>query len=247
MEIIQKAGASLDAISENELVSHPGLAPLRPYMQTYCEKGLRAFIDKKAFSVSAVESYSMSVLGKVSELDNSIVSLSLACRFILDLAREESPKAAVYRYHYENFVLRVVGVVDRAYRLAGQSLLLPSSKVNAVRGNFFVQQHVQSEHPGVCAALQELVTVVDAYKGPRNELIHEAAYSDKSLGVFDAIERFDMDTGSISVEDAKKEYSVAGVSEVVGTLVLVVSSLNGLLDNLSPFYQRARDFVASAP
>ncbi|WP_143024459.1 hypothetical protein [Pseudomonas abietaniphila] len=51
------------------------------------------------------------------------------------LSQPLSEYTGIYRYHFENFVLRVIELVDRAHQLVGVSLLGPSEKYEAMGGN----------------------------------------------------------------------------------------------------------------
>lgn len=215
-------------------------------MHSYCEKGLTNHLEgKDRFQVSAIETYATGVFSRVDELDTALVSLRLACRFVTELGSEPSPSPAIYRYHYENFVLRVIGLVDRAHRLVGASLLLPSEKYEAMRGNSFVQKATKTKHPKLFSALGAVANAVNSYRGPRNELIHSSAYSSRELGIFVGIEQFNVDTGSLDLNELKREYSSAGAAEIERTIRQLMATLTALLDELGPAFSIAHQFNAS--
>ncbi|WP_163912227.1 hypothetical protein [Pseudomonas frederiksbergensis] len=129
-----------DTSTIKNLIDHPRLIVLLSHMHSYCERGLTNFVaGKKDFPVSAIETYATEVFNRVAEIDTALISLRLAWRFVTDLGSELQPSPEIYRYHYENFVLRVIGLVDRAHRLVGASLLLPSKRYDGIGGNAFVQ------------------------------------------------------------------------------------------------------------
>lgn len=228
------------------LIDHPHLTVLIPHLHSYCEKGLTNFVaGKKNFSVSAIETYANGVFERVSELDTALVSLRLACLFITELGSESNPSPDIYRYHYENFVLRVIGLVDRAHRLVGASLLLPARHYEVIGGNRFVQSSTKSNHPGVHRALNAVALAVKGYRGPRNELIHSSAYSSRELGIFAGVEQFSVDTGAIDINELKRDYSSAGASEIEETINRLFKTLSDLLDELSPAFVKAHEFIAT--
>lgn len=235
-----------DTSTDKNLVDHPSLVVLFPHMHSYCEKGLTHHLEgKDRFQVSAIETYATGVFSRVDELDTALVSLRLACRFVTELGSEPSPSPAIYRYHYENFVLRVIGLVDRAHRLVGASLLLPSEKYEAMGGNSFVQKATKTKHPKLFSALGAVANAVNSYRGPRNELIHSSAYSSRELGIFVGIEQFNVDTGSVDVNELKREYSSAGAAEIERTIRQLMATLTALLDELGPAFSIAHKFNAS--
>lgn len=235
-----------DTPKDKTLIDHPSLVVLFPHMQSYCTKGLTNHIEgKDSFTVSTIETYASGVFARVDELDTALVSLRLACRFVTELGSEPTPNPAIYRYHYENFVLRVMGLVDRAYRLVGASLLLPSERYEAMGGNTFVQKATKTQHPELYSALGAVVEAVNSYRGPRNELIHSSAYSSRELGIFMGIEQFSVDTGSVDLNELKRDYSATGAAEIEETIGRLVATLTTLLDMLGPAFSTAHNFSVS--
>lgn len=215
-------------------------------MHSYCEKGLAKLVEgKDSIPASAIETYASGVFARVDELDTALVSLRLACTFITELGSEPSPSPAIYRYHYENFVLRVIGMVDRAHRLVGASLLLSSRKYEGMGGNTFVQKTTKANHPELYSALNAVADAVNSYRGPRNELIHSSAYSSRELGIFIGVEHFSVDTGSVNLDELKRDYSSAGASEIEQTINRLVTTLTTLLDKLGPVFSTAHKFSVS--
>lgn len=215
-------------------------------MQSYCTKGLTNHIEgKDSFTVSTIETYASGVFARVDELDTALVSLRLACRFVTELGSEPTPSPAIYRYHYENFVLRVIGLVDRAHRLVGASLLLPIERYEAMRGNTFVQKATKTKHPELYSALGAVAEAVNSYRGPRNELIHSSAYSSRELGIFMGIEQFSVDTDSLDLNELKRDYSATGAAEIEETIGRLVATLTALLNKLGPAFSTAHNFSVS--
>ncbi len=109
-----------------------------PHLQTYLLKGLAELRSGGAtFSGTAAEVYAEGVADRVSELDNALSALRLTMAFVMDQGNQPSPDPDVFRYHYENFVLRVIGFVDRAHRMVGSVLLMDKAKFESIGGNRF--------------------------------------------------------------------------------------------------------------
>lgn len=227
-----------------DLMDHHGLKVLKPFFTSYLQKGLAEIgSENKTFPASAAEIYAASVCERVSELDNALAALRLTLNFVMDLGQELKPDPDIYRYHYENFVLRVIGFVDRAHRLVGASFLMPIKKVEGIHGKAFVRQQVESEHAQVYAALLAVSEAVDSYRGPRNELIHAAAFSSRELGLFTTIKHIGLDMDGVEINElAKHHYSKGGI-EIALTIAKLVETLKALLDALAPLFEIVHQHV----
>jgi len=145
-----------------ELIQHRSLRVLMPYLRDYLRNGLAQLRSEgKAFRSSPEGIYAAGVVGRVSELDNSLTALRLSSRFVNELADQPTRDLNVYRYHYENFLLRVIGFDDRAHRLVGAALLMNKSKFEGTGGNKFVQKQVEANDPEIHGALQAVTETVD--------------------------------------------------------------------------------------
>lgn len=227
-----------------DLIDHPGLKVLLPFFTSYLQKGLSVIgTENKTFHASAVEKYAASVYERVSELDNALASLRLTLNFVMDLGRERTPDPEIYRYHYENFVLRVIGFVDRAHRLVGATFLLPMKRVEGSRGNVFVRQQVESEHAQVHLALLAVSEAVDSYKDPRNELTHSTAFSSSELGLFTSVKHFGIDTNGIDIDELARNHFSEGGIEIALTIAQLVKTLKALLEELAPYFESIHKHV----
>lgn len=217
------------------LIDHPSLQVLMPSLQRYIQKGLdKLSAGDKTFLGSALEIYAENVVARVSELDNAIAALRLTLNFVMDLSAQPAPAADIYRYHYENFVLRVIGFDDRAHRLVGSALLIDKSKLEGVGGNQIVRKQVKN-HPDIQAALEEVADAVKSYRGPRNELIHNAAYTSRELGLFQTIQQLGVDTGGIDVHELARKHFSGGAEEIMRTIEQLVDALAHLLSVLKTY------------
>lgn len=222
-----------------DLIDHHGLKVLTPFVTSYLKKGLAEFdSERKTFLASAAELYAVGVCEKVSELDNALAALRLTLSFVMDLGQEAEPDPDIYRYYFENFVLRVIGFVDRAHRLVGVSLAMPLEKVEGMGGNAFVQKQIAAAHPHVQAALRAVADAVDSYKDPRNELIHATAFSSRELGLFTTIKHLGIDTGEIHTNELAQHYFAKGGTEIALTIAKLVETLKVLLDVLTPIFEK---------
>lgn len=219
------------------LIGHPSLRVLMPHLKNYARKGLAELLSEgKAFPASASEIYAAGIAERVSELDNALAALRLTWELVMDLSTQSSPNPDVYRYHYENFVLRVIGFVDRAHRLVGSALFLDKARFEGIRGNSFVQAQVKTNYPDIHDALQNVSRAVDSYRGPRNELIHSTAFTSGELGLFQSIRQFGMDTEGIDVDELARQHFSGSGMEIAQTIVRLVEALTNLLTVLHPLF-----------
>ncbi|HDR2971122.1 hypothetical protein ACNFZE_16400 [Pseudomonas aeruginosa] len=225
------------------LAGHPGVAVLFPHVQSYLQKGMVAYQSgEKRINASTAEIYAEGVWERVSELDNALSALDLTWDFISNLGSSGTPVPETYRYHYENFVLRVIGVVDRAHRLVGASLLMDRRKYEGVGGNRHVEGRVRSDHPQIHAALVAVADAVGKYRGPRNELIHSSTFSTQELWLFTSIEQFDIDVEGVDIEALRNRYFLKGSAEIALTIERLVDTLTALLDALAPLFKAAAEY-----
>lgn len=223
--------------NSQDLVGHPGLKVLLPAVASALQKRLTAVSSQNNSTASPeAEGYAARVFDKVVELDNSLGALRLALKFVTELGHEKKPDPDVYRYHYENFVLRVVGFLDRAHRLVGAALQLSVKKVESVHGNTYVQEQVKAEHAEVHAALLAVSQVVESYRKPRNELVHAAAFSSRDLGLFTALKHVKIETAGIDADELARQHYSKGGAEISLAIVDLKAALNTLLDALTPHF-----------
>lgn len=227
-----------------DLTDHPSLHILRPFITSYLKKGLAEIgSENKTFPASAAEIYAAGVCERVSELDNALAALRLTLDFVMDLGKEPKPDPDIYRYHYESFVLRVIGFVDRAHRLVGTSFVMPMKKVEGIGGNAFVQKQIVADHPHVHAALLAVSDAVDSYKGPRNELIHATSFSSRELGLFTSIKHLGIDTDGLNTDELARHHFSKGGIEIAVTIAKLVETLKALLDALTPLFEIVHQHV----
>lgn len=222
---------------KNDLNDHPALQVLQPHFQSYARKALTAVKSgDHAFKASAVEIYAQDVFDRVSELDTALSGLRMSLDFIVALDSQEEPAPKVYRYHYENFVLRSIGLVDRAHQLVGYAFLMDKAKVNSIGGNRYVQSKIDSDYSDVRAALKRVEQEVADYRARRNDLIHSSALSTRELSLFMALQHFDMDTGDDDVDELARSYFSQGAQEISSVISGLVETLTSLLLALAPIF-----------
>ncbi|WP_374491073.1 Cthe_2314 family HEPN domain-containing protein [Zoogloea sp.] len=220
-------------------IDHPVLKPLSPHLRTYAAKGLHeARVGGKSFRATALELYAANVFERVGELDSCVQSMRLAMFCILDLAKTPEAETNVYRYHYENFILRLAGVVDRAHRLVGVSMRLKPKTFEKLGGNAVVAKHLRPNHPVILDRLGRIEAVASKKKGLRNDIAHSKAFSSRELGLFSAIELLEY-TGveAVEVKSLMGHYFTGGGSELAALIAESVTAVEQLLETLGPVFE----------
>lgn len=183
-----------------------------------------------------MEIYASNIIERTSELDNCLSGLRLAMRFVEELSVQRSPSPEIYRYHYENFVLRVIGCADRAHRLIGSALQIDKDRLESTSGNSIVLRYVKTNHTAIHVALKNILQIVESYRGPRNELIHNSAYSDRELMVFQNIPLLRIDTGPIDVDCLVKAHFSTEGKKIAQTIEHLFYALTKLMNVLAPLF-----------
>lgn len=221
-------------------IEHKALSSLLSHVREYMRKGLNEInTPGRKFKATALEMYAADVLERVGELDSSVKSLRMAMNFIIDMKQVNKDATDVYRYHYENFLLRLTGTVDRAYRLVGTSLQLDPAKYERPGGNKSVSDFVSSGFPTLHSCLQVMDVITAKHKGPRNEVAHSKAFSTRELGLLSSAEMLQLkDEQNERIAELMKDYFSEGVAELAVVIADVVQAVENLLTALEPIYER---------
>jgi hypothetical protein len=226
--------------SQPTFLEHRAVQPLLPYQRTYLVKGMHELNAKEnggKFEATLVEDYAAQVMERVNALENCVNSLRIAMNFILDLDKDQSDATDLYQYHYENFLLRLTGILDRAYRLVGTSLRLDPDKLNKISANQFVAKAVTNDFPDLHSALTDLSDAVALHKTTRNSIAHSEAYSTRELGLFAAAKTLKLELGEINIGDLMEHYFSEGGAGLARLVAEMVSGVEALLDALAPLYE----------
>lgn len=220
-------------------IEHKALSPFLPHVREYVMKGLNEVSTPGSkFKASTLEMYAADVLERVGELDSSVKSLRMAVNFITNLNQTDKDATDVYRYHYENFLLRLTGTVDRAYRLVGTSLQLNPARYERPGGNRFVSDDVSSGFPTLYSCLQSIGAIAAKHKGPRNEVAHSKAFATRELGLLSAAEKLQLtDEESKHIIELTKDYFSEGTSELTDVIAEIIQAIKNLLAALEPLYE----------
>lgn len=216
------------------MLDHASFKPLIPYMQSYAVKQLNG--DRYSDESIQLELYANDVMGRVGEIEDSIASLRLSKDFIRNIYSSSLDDLRVYRYHYENFLLRTIGLVDRAHLLVGTSFLLDKSKLERIGAKKFIQNEIKLIDESIYLKLLSISKYANKYEKPRNEVIHSKAFSNRKLNLLMAVHTFKLKPSDIDVESLVHAHISAGSEEIDEAITQFQFELNELFNVLAPTY-----------
>lgn len=195
---------------------HPKIKQFFPLVTESLAKGLAALSDGGgSYKAPAIEVYAQEVFSRVSEVDNAFKNMSIAIEY---LKKKDHPSSGYsfsehHAFHIENFLLRLTGVVDRSYLLAGSTMLMENDKIEKLGGKRSVNKELQSFSPCSVKILKRMEGAIDHLRTSRNRVAHQSGFSSKNLSVLQTIENSESE--SISVRQITEIMSYEKIKDVV--------------------------------
>lgn len=231
-------------VSDELLMGHPALQVMRPHITNVLCRGLLDMQGGRAtVGSTAKEHFARSVYDRVGELDSALASLRLVSAFLQAEAVASDPDPEKYRYHYENFVIRGIGVVDRAFLLVADSLMLPKRPQRSLK----VIESKARSHPLVHTALCQVKKLLQPYRSLRNRVAHESAYRNRDLTTLGALRQLNLDVGNIDLPAAARGSFEPQAAEVAKVIKRLRPALENLLASLAPIYSNAMENSPANP
>jgi hypothetical protein len=177
-------------IDTKKFIEHESLAPLMEPLTSYLQRALETVRrGDQLVHGTDLEKYANAIMGRVSEIGNCFAAMRIAAHEISNLADRLPPKSAtLYRYHYENYLLRLSGIFDRVCRLVGEAIRIPSNKLDSAGTNAIVLGVLSKRYPDIHQSLSEIQKLLDEQRIVRNTVAHAEAYSSRELGLYIALE-----------------------------------------------------------
>lgn len=218
------------------LIDHPSLQPLLIPFRTYLVRGFHEMQSgSNRFVATSFEIFAADVYERVGELDNCLEGMRIAITEIVDIAKNQESRPKAFRYHYENYLLRFPGLLDRAYRVAGTVVGVKRGKLDTIRTNSVVLNAVKIKFPAVHDRLIELQELLGDKKKIRNEVAHSKAFSSRELGLFMAVELLNYESVDLAQLRRLMAEHFSGEAGRLGILtVQAETKLYQLLDALGP-------------
>lgn len=132
-------------------------------------------------------------------------------------------------------MLRLTSVVDRAYLLAGSTMLMENHKIEKLGGKRKVNKELVDFSPNSAEILKKMEDAIDHLRTPRNKVAHQAGFSSKNLCVLQTIEN--SESKSISMRKITEIMSYEKIKDLVidesvDQFETVLPIMNGLVKNL---------------
>jgi len=186
------------------LIEHPALTAIGEDLRTCLVKMLAHAKGRPAqVKVSSAEHRAHAIFSRVSEIDNCLRSLRIAIAGLQAEATSHSPNVEQYRYHAENYLLRLTGIYDRACRFSGVAIGMTSLQVDRQFGNSDVLRNLNSS--GARSAVErlgELKALLEPHWGNRNVVAHAGEFSSREIGLFVTVSQVKLE--SVSPDELHK-------------------------------------------
>lgn len=213
---------------------NPKIKQFFPLVTESLAKGLKALSNgDSSYEASAIELYAQEVFSRVSEIDNAFKNMSIAIEYLKkkDHLGSGYSFSEHHAFHIENFLIRLTGVVDRSYLLAGSTMLLENKKIEKLGGKRTVHKELQRFSPCSVKILKRMEEAIDHLRTPRNRVAHQSGFSSKNLSILQTIENSESD--SISVRQMTEIMSYEKIKDVViGESVDQFESVIPVMDGL---------------
>jgi hypothetical protein len=227
-------------------IENQSLKPLMPFYVEYLHKGLVAHSAKQnIFDGTIKEKYAHDICARVHEIDNALESLSLSIEYLekAEFGNSKYSFSTHHSFHVENFLLRLTSVVDRCYKVAGTSILLKKKTIESMNGNASILEELKSYSLEAVQAINKIKKVVGPLRKLRNEVAHNASYSNKNLTSLSwmvnnndpkLLQQFD---NIMTIEQLKSVIITDTLSLLKPTIDKLNINVNLLIQSLSFIYQ----------
>lgn len=213
---------------------NPNIKNLLPLVTASLLKKLSAVNNgDKTYNASAMEKYSQDVFERVAEIDNAFNKINITLEYLGKKIHSDSKYnfSEHHAFHIENFLLRLTSVVDRAYLLAGSTMLMENSKIERLGGNGKIHKELSTFSPRTLDILKSMEDAINHLRAPRNKVAHQAGFFSKNLSILQAIENSRSE--SISTKQITDIMSYGEIRDLVITESLEqFNSVTLILDGL---------------
>ena len=227
-------------------LENPNIKQLLPMVASSQSKGLEAHLDgKSTYQTSAIETYCQEVFSRVAEIDNAFKNIDITLEYLSKKTYSDSNFnfSEHHAFHIENFLLRLTSVVDRSCLLAGSTLLMENSKIERLGGNKRIHEKLSSFSPKAFTILKRMEDAISHLRIPRNKVAHQSGYSNRNLGILQAIESataesvlLSMITDIMSYDEIKDVVIVDSLEQFKSVAAVLDELVVELINSLSFVY-----------
>nr|WP_024593797.1 Cthe_2314 family HEPN domain-containing protein [Pseudoalteromonas sp. TB13] len=196
-------------------------------------------------SATAIEVHAQNIFSRVAEIDNAFKNLSITLEYLkkTDYADSKYNFSEHHTFHIENFLLKLISIIDRSYLLAGSTMSMENHKIERLGGNKKVYKKLTDFSAESAGILNKMSDAAEELRATRNKVAHQSGYSSKNITVLQTIEIAETEsicvkeiTDIMSYEEIKDIVigdAIESFSEITLTMDLLVKEL---IDSLSFVY-----------
>jgi hypothetical protein len=202
-------------------------------------------LGNTTYSATPMEQYAQNIFSRVAEIDNAFKNLSITLEYLktTNYVDSEYNFSEHHAFHIENFLLRLISIIDRSHLLAGSTMLMENNKIERLGGNKKVYKELTDFSAASAEILNKMSDAVGNLRETRNKVAHQSGYSSKNIMVLQTIENAGKEsvcvkniTDIMSYEEIKNiviDDAITPFTEVVTTMDDLVKEL---IDSLSFVY-----------
>jgi len=191
----------------------------------------------ETYNASAMEQYAQSIFSRVAEIDNAFKNLSITLEYLKKKGYGDSEYnfSEHHAFHIENFLLRLISIIDRSHLLAGSTMLMENNEIERLGGNKKVCKKLTDFSSVSADVLNQMSTAVGSLRDTRNKVAHQSGFSSKNIMVLQTIENAEIE--SICVKEitdimSYDEIQDIVISDAIEPFTEVISTMNGLVEEL---------------
>lgn len=189
------------------------------------------------YNASAIELYAQSIFSRVSEIDNAFKNLYITLEYLnkTEFVDSEFNFTDHHAFHVENFLLRLISIIDRSHLLVGSTMFMENNNIEKLGGNKKVHKKLNEFSVASADILKKMSDSVGQLRDTRNKVAHQSGYSSKNIIVLQTIENAKKE--SFCVKDitdimSYDEIKNIVIDEAIRPFTEVVSTMDGLVKDL---------------
>lgn len=228
---------------------NPHIKQFLPFVQASLIRGLTAFQNKeKTYRASKVEWYAQRVQARTAEIDNCFAGMRLSLEYLRmrDYPNSEHLFSVHHAFHAENFLLRLTGVVDRSYLLAGTTIGMKDRDIENLGGKKRILRKLSTMSPSSCDVLARMEAACEPLRRARNKVAHQAGFSARHLVLLQSIESLEARshpitqlTDLVPYEDIQDAVLAESFDQFEPVTVTLDGLVKDLIDSFSRLYSCA--------
>lgn len=189
-----------------------------------------------SYSITPLEQYAQTIFSRVAEIDNAFKHLLITLEYLKKsyYADTQYNFSEHHAFHIENFLLRLISIIDRSHLLAGSTMLMENHQIEKLGGNKKIYQKLTDFSAESADILSKMTNAAGELKSDRNKVAHQSGYSSKNIMVLQTIENADESVCIKKITDlmSYEEIKNIAINESIEKFTGVISTMNTLVKDL---------------